>query len=66
MGRFERKPDESLMLTGDQNMIEMTAVVHYNLERPGRLSLSATQREETLQVAAESVIQRIVNSTALE
>ena len=66
MGRFERKPDESLMLTGDQNMIEMTAVVHYNLERPDAYLFHQLNAEETLQVAAESVIQRIVNSTALD
>ena len=66
MGRFERKPDESLMLTGDQNMIEMTAVVHYRLERPDDFLFQQLEPETTLQVAAESVIQRIVNSTALD
>jgi Cu+-exporting ATPase len=66
MGRFERKPDESLMLTGDQNMIEMTAVVHYRLERPDDFLFQQLDAETTLQVAAESVVQRIVNSTALD
>ena len=66
MGRFERKPDESLMLTGDQNMIEMTAVVHYRLERPDDFLFQHLDPETTLQVAAEAVIQRIVNSTALD
>jgi hypothetical protein len=31
--RFQRKPEES-MLTGDQNMIEPNATVHYNLAAP--------------------------------
>ena len=66
MGRFERKPDESLMLTGDQNMIEMTAVIHYKLEQPDDFLFQQLNAEETLQVAAESVVQRIVNSTALD
>ena len=66
MGRFERKPDESLMLTGDQNMIEMTAVVHYDLEHPDKFVFEQLDAETTLQVAAESVIQRIVNSTPLD
>lgn len=66
MGRFERQPDESLMLTGDQNMIEMTAVIHYNLERPDDFLFQQLNAEKTLQVAAESVVQRIVNSTALD
>jgi len=66
MGRFERQPDESLMLTGDQNMIEMTAVIHYNLEQPDDFLFHQLNAEETLQVAAEAVVQRIVNSTALD
>lgn len=66
MGRFERQPDESLMLTGDQNMIEMTAVIHYDLEQPDDFLFQQLNAEETLQVAAESVVQRIVNSTALD
>ena len=66
MGRFERMPDESLMLTGDQNMIEMTAVVHYRLERPDDFLFQQLEPETTLQVAAESVIQGIVNTTALD
>ena len=66
MGRFERKPDEGLMLTGDQNMIEMTAVVHYDLERPDAYLFKQLDAETTLKVAAEAVIQRIVNSTPLD
>lgn len=66
MGRFERKPDESLMLTGDQNMIEMTAVVHYRLSKPDDFVFQQFDPLATLQVAAESVIQRIVNSTPLD
>src|SRR5262249_13954914 len=33
-GRFQRLPEESLMLTGDQNLIELNATVHYDLPRP--------------------------------
>ena len=35
-GRFQSRPDESLMLTGDQNMIELNAAVHYEIEQIGR------------------------------
>ncbi|HKC85041.1 MAG TPA: heavy metal translocating P-type ATPase, partial [Blastocatellia bacterium] len=29
-GRYERRPDEALMLTGDENLIEVNAVVQYS------------------------------------
>ena len=38
-GRFQRKPEESLMLTGDQNMIELNATVHYDLVAARRVRL---------------------------
>ena len=38
-GRFQRKPEESLMLTGDQNMIELNATVHYRLGAARRFSV---------------------------
>jgi hypothetical protein len=33
-GRFQSRPEESLMLTGDQNMIELNATVHYEVDHP--------------------------------
>jgi Cu+-exporting ATPase len=65
-GRFQPKPEEALMLTGDQNMVEMTAVVHYDLERPDDYLFQQADAEMTIRVAAESVLHALVNSTPLD
>jgi Cu+-exporting ATPase len=65
-GRFQPKPEEALMLTGDQNMVEMTAVVHYDLEKPDDYLFQQVDPEMTVRVAAESVLQGLVNSTPLD
>jgi Cu+-exporting ATPase len=65
-GRFQPKPEEALMLSGDQNMIEMTAVVHYDLERPDDYLFEQSDPEMTIRVAAESVLHGLVNSTPLD
>ena len=55
-GRFERKAEESLFLTGDQNMIEMNATVHFRLRRPEDWVYRHTDAEVTVRAAAESVL----------
>ena len=58
-GRFVRKPEESLMLAGDQNMIELNAAVHYDLARPEAFVLSQADGAATVRAAFESVVQRL-------
>jgi Cu+-exporting ATPase len=65
-GRFQRKPEESLMLTGDQNMIELNATVHYDLIRPDDFVFRQMDGETTVRAAAESVLQSICTTTAID
>lgn len=65
-GRFQRKPEESLMLTGDQNMIELNATVHYSLRRPDDFLFRQLDGDTTIRAAAESVIQAITTATPLD
>jgi len=63
-GRFERKPEESLMLSGDQNMIELNATVHYRLSHPEDFLFRQLDGEATIRAAAESVMQSITTATS--
>jgi Cu+-exporting ATPase len=65
-GRFQRQPEESLMLTGDQNMIELNATIHYNLARPDEFVFSQLDGTATVRAAAESAIQSVVTSAPLD
>jgi HflK protein len=65
-GRFQRKPEESLMLTGDQNMIELSATVHYNLARPDDFIFKQLDGDITMRTVAESVLQMITTQTPLD
>ncbi len=65
-GRFRAIPEESLMLTGDQNMIELTATVHYIPDHPDDFLLRQLDAETTVRSAAESVIQQVVTSSSLD
>ncbi len=65
-GRFQRKPEESLMLTGDQNMIEVNATVHYQLARPDDYLYRQLDGEATIRTAAESVLQSLVTTRPID
>jgi Cu+-exporting ATPase len=65
-GRFQKKPEESLMLSGDQNMMEVNATVHYRLARPDDFLLRQLDGEVTVRAAAESALHAIVTAAPLD
>src|SRR5262249_15659907 len=65
-GRFQRKPEESLMLTGDQNMVWVNAIVHYNLARPDDFLFRQLDGDTTVRAAAESALQTISTATPMD
>jgi HflK protein len=65
-GRFQRKPEESLMLAGDQNMMEVNAVVHYRLSRPDQFLLHQLSGDATVRSTAEGVLTAVASTTSLD
>ena len=54
------------MLTGDQNMIELNATIHYDLARPDEFVFGQFDGDATVRAAAESAIQSVVTNAALD
>jgi HflK protein len=65
-GRFESRPDESFALTGDQNMIELNASVHYDVPHADAFLFRQLDGGATVRAAAESVIHGIASTTPLD
>ena len=65
-GRFQRMPEEALMLTGDQNMIELNATVHYSISHPDDFIFRQLDGDTTIRAAAESVMQMLTTETPLD
>jgi len=65
-GRFQRKPEESLMVSGDQNMTELTAIVHYRVSKPEDFLFQHADGETVVRAATESALQSVITSTALD
>ncbi|MBI3684130.1 MAG: cadmium-translocating P-type ATPase [Acidobacteria bacterium] len=65
-GRFQRKPEESLVLTGDQNMMEVTATIHYRLARPEDYLFGQMDGETTVRMSGESAMHAVLTTTGLD
>jgi len=65
-GRFQRKPEEALMVSGDQNMMEVNATVHYRLRQPDDFLFRHLDGETMVRMAAESALQSVVTTTLLD
>jgi HflK protein len=65
-GRFQRKPEESLMLSGDQNMIEVNCVIHWALARPDDFLLRQMEGETTVRAAAEAALAAVMSRVSLD
>ena len=65
-GRFESRRDEALMLAGDQNMMEVNAVVHYRLAKPDEFLLRQVDGEATVRTVTEAALTAVITTTSLD
>jgi Cu+-exporting ATPase len=57
---IRRIPDEALLVTGDGNLVEVLASVRYRIARPREYLTAASEPEQMLRAAAESVLREEV------
>ena len=65
-GRYQREPEEAVMLTGDEYLVEINAVVHYSIQKPSLFLFTTDDVESVLRAVSEGVLRRQVASTALD
>jgi len=59
-------PQESLMLTGDENIADLTFSVNWRISNPGRYLFNIDDPEATVKAVGESAMREIVGRTALD
>ena len=59
-------PEESLMLTGDQNIIDIDYVVQWRIKNAANFLFNIRNPEATVKLASESAIREVVGQTTLE
>ena len=59
-------PQESLMLTGDQNIIDIDFVVQWRIKSAADFLFNIRDPEGTIKIAAESAMREVIGQTGLE
>ena len=59
-------PQESLMLTGDQNIIDINFVVQWRIKNAADYLFNIRDPEATMKIAAESAMREIIGQTTLD
>jgi modulator of FtsH protease HflK len=59
-------PEESLMLTGDENIVDIHASVLWTIKDAGKFLFGVQRQEFTVKAVAESVIREIVGKTPIQ
>ncbi|MBM4078912.1 MAG: FtsH protease activity modulator HflK, partial [Planctomycetes bacterium] len=67
LGRYERRPDESAVITGDENILEMNFVVQYSVVEPSAYLFALTGNPDDLvRSASEAAIRRAIGTRTIE
>jgi membrane protease subunit HflK len=59
-------PEESLMLTGDQNIIDIDFTVQWKISDAGAFLFNIREPEQTVKIAAESAMREVIGRTDIQ
>jgi membrane protease subunit HflK len=62
----QRMPDEALMLTGDENIVEAQMIVQYRVSEPSKYLFKLKDPDETLRATAEVALRAMVGRTKID
>jgi len=65
-GQARDVPQESMMLTGDQNIIDADFIVQWRIADAGNFLFNIRAPEETIKLAAESAMREVIGQVDLE
>jgi len=65
LGRYEKNPDEAVMMTGDENLIDATLVVQYTIADPVKYLTNVGDMETLLRSCAETAARSVIAERSL-
>jgi membrane protease subunit HflK len=65
-GQRRNVPEESLMVTGDQNIIDIEFTVQWKIANAGQFLFNIRDPEQTVKVVAESAMREIIGRTDIQ
>lgn len=66
IGKYEKRYDEALMITGDMNIVDADLVIQYQVENPKEYLFNSENPEKLIRVTAENATRQIVASENID
>lgn len=64
--RYSDVPAESLMLTGDENIIDIDIIVQYRILDPGKFLFNIRDPHVTVRVASEAALREVIGANTID
>lgn len=65
-GQFRTVPDESLMLTGDENIVDVQFIVQYQIKDPVGFLFNVAEQTETVKNVAEAAMREVIGNNKID
>jgi HflK protein len=65
-GKYKKEPAEAIMLTGDENLVDLNTVIHYTIADPIAWQFGYADQTDLLRALAENVMRTIVAVTTID
>lgn len=65
-GQFRLVPEESLMLTGDENIVDVKFIVQYQISNPEEYLFNVSDQAETVKSAAEAAMRGVIGDNRID
>ncbi len=65
-GRYRKLPEESLMVTGDENLVSVNAVVHYRIADTSDFLFRIASSDELVRAVGESALREVLAQVSLD
>ncbi len=65
-GQLRVVPEESLMLTGDENIVDVQFIVQYQIKDPVKFLFNVSDQAETVKSAAEAAMREVVGDNNID
>ena len=65
-GQFRDVPDESLMLTGDENIVDVQFIVQYQIKDPKAFLFNIAEQEESVKNVAEAAMREVIGNNKID
>lgn len=64
--KYQQVPYESLMLTGDENIVDLDAIVQFKIKDAVKYLFNIKEQEETVKMVAEAALRQVIGSHPID